>query len=417
MLLFDRDVAQAKTYFVGTHRSVSPAETLARYAPLLPLFGITRLADITGLDSIGLPVYTAIRPNSRSLATSQGKGCDHASAKVSAMMESIESWHAERANRACEYESYNALRRRSNVVDPFECARGRGMAPEKDVPIYWTRGWDLMARNWCYVPSELVTLNLTYNSGFRPTFSMNSNGLSSGNHPLEAIAHGLCEVIERDADTLWTRGPEAEKFASEIDLRTIDDPACLSTLALLARANVAVDAWDVTSDLGIPVYKVNIYPDAESARWRPVPAAGGYGCHLSPGVALMRALSEAIQSRVTAISGSRDDVLHEKYEKLIGDAMNQHAGAPSPRRTPSRSFKARGRLDTQTFEGDIEALLQTLKKAGVSHAVAVDLSQESINIPVVKVIVPGLEDFQESPGYQPGKRALARTQTPTRPRS
>jgi YcaO-like protein with predicted kinase domain len=411
MLLFDQDVVQSKSYFRGTHRSVSPAETLSRYVPLLPFFGITRLADITGLDSIGLPVYTAIRPNSRSLATSQGKGCDHDSAKVSAMMESIESWHAERANRACRYDSYNSLRRTSNVVDPFECARGRGMAPEKDVPLYWTMGWDLMAQNWCYVPSELVTLNLTYNSGFRPTFSMNSNGLSSGNHPLEAIAHGLCEVIERDADTLWTRSAEEEKIATQIDLATIDDAASLSTLALLARANVAVEAWDITSDLGIPVFKVNIYPDAESARWRPVPAAGGYGCHLSPGVALMRALSEAIQSRVTAIAGSRDDVLHEKYEKLIGDAMNQHAVVPAPRRTPTRSYQTRARRDTPTFEGDIETLLQALRQAGITHAVAVDLSFEPIKIPVVKVIVPGLEDFQESPGYQPGKRALARTRT------
>ena len=89
MILFGEPVSAPKTYFRGTHRSVSPAETLCRFGTRLSEFGITRLADITGLDSIGLPVYVAIRPNSRNLSTSQGKGSDHDSAKASAMMESI----------------------------------------------------------------------------------------------------------------------------------------------------------------------------------------------------------------------------------------------------------------------------------------------------------------------------------------
>ena len=59
-----------KTYRAGTHRSTAPEETLARVAPLLPALGITRLANITGLDRIGIPVVVACRPNSRSLAVS-----------------------------------------------------------------------------------------------------------------------------------------------------------------------------------------------------------------------------------------------------------------------------------------------------------------------------------------------------------
>jgi ribosomal protein S12 methylthiotransferase accessory factor len=91
----DRAYAMQKGYLAGTHRTRSPAETLAAYLPLAPQMGITRVANLTGLDQIGLPVYTAIRPNARSLATSEGKGLDDASAKASALMESIESWHAE----------------------------------------------------------------------------------------------------------------------------------------------------------------------------------------------------------------------------------------------------------------------------------------------------------------------------------
>lgn len=79
-------------------RLVSAEETLARVKPLFPLFGITRVANVTGLDTIGIPVVMVNRPNSRGLAVSQGKGVTLAAAKASAVMESIESWHAERAS-------------------------------------------------------------------------------------------------------------------------------------------------------------------------------------------------------------------------------------------------------------------------------------------------------------------------------
>ena len=66
----------AKCHRLGTHRILSPAETVARVTPLMALMGITRVADVTGLDRIGVPVVMVCRPNARSLAVSQGKGCD-----------------------------------------------------------------------------------------------------------------------------------------------------------------------------------------------------------------------------------------------------------------------------------------------------------------------------------------------------
>ena len=65
-----RELAAAKGYTAGTHRTRSPADTLAAWAPLMPRLGITRLADITGLDVIGLPVIQAVRPNARSVSVS-----------------------------------------------------------------------------------------------------------------------------------------------------------------------------------------------------------------------------------------------------------------------------------------------------------------------------------------------------------
>ena len=101
----------AKLYRVGTHRVVAPEKTLERLRPHMARLGITRLANVTGLDRVGIPVVMAMRPNSRSVAVSQGKGVDLDAAKASALMESVESWHAERIAHPTLYGSFDDLSR------------------------------------------------------------------------------------------------------------------------------------------------------------------------------------------------------------------------------------------------------------------------------------------------------------------
>ena len=79
----------------GTVREMAAEETFKRLKPHLAEFGITRVADITGLDTIGIPVLTVVRPLARSLSVSQGKGVTRDLAAVSGVMESIEMFHAE----------------------------------------------------------------------------------------------------------------------------------------------------------------------------------------------------------------------------------------------------------------------------------------------------------------------------------
>ncbi len=69
---------------------MSPRETLSRVEPLLAGFGITRVARHTGLDDIGIPVWCAYAPNSRSIVIAQGKGLTDIDAKVSTVMEALE---------------------------------------------------------------------------------------------------------------------------------------------------------------------------------------------------------------------------------------------------------------------------------------------------------------------------------------
>jgi YcaO-like protein with predicted kinase domain len=86
-------------YWTGTHRLVAPEETLERVQRFFPVMGITRVADITGFDTIGIPVIAVCRPNSRSVVVSLGKGLDVMAARASGVMESIEAFMAERIVR------------------------------------------------------------------------------------------------------------------------------------------------------------------------------------------------------------------------------------------------------------------------------------------------------------------------------
>jgi len=131
-----------KLHRAGTHRTRSPAETLAAYGPRMGELGITRLADVTGLDHVGLPVYMAVRPNARSLSVSQGKGIDRDSAKASALMEAIEGWHAERVELPLRYESLAALRRAGEaVLDVRRLQLHPGATLRDEAPIAWVHGY------------------------------------------------------------------------------------------------------------------------------------------------------------------------------------------------------------------------------------------------------------------------------------
>jgi YcaO-like protein with predicted kinase domain len=201
-----------KRYRAGTHRLVSPEETLRRVRPLMAVMGITRIANITGLDRLGIPVVTVCRPNSRSLSVSQGKGLDLTSAKVSGLMEAVEMYHAEHITLPLTLASYNELRFSHPLVDVTRLPRLSVGSFHPALRLLWMEGRELRGNTPVWLPFELVhtdfTLPLPSGSG---SFFMSSNGLASGNHLLEAISHGLCELVERDATTLWHLSPAHER--------------------------------------------------------------------------------------------------------------------------------------------------------------------------------------------------------------
>jgi ribosomal protein S12 methylthiotransferase accessory factor len=403
-----------KGFRAGTHRTIAPEATTARLARLLPVLGITRVADVTGLDSIGIPVVMVCRPNARSLSVSQGKGLDLAAARASGLMEAAELYHAERITLPLKFASWNELRFTHGMVDVAALPRLAASAFHDDLRLLWIAGTDLAAGSGgetLWVPYESVHLNCTLplppGSG---CFPLTSNGLASGNHLLEALCHGLCEVIERDAWTLWELSGAAARARTRVDLGTVDDPACRAILGLYERAGIAVAVWEITSDLGVAAFRSMIL-DRDPEPFYAVGASAGMGCHPSREVALLRALTEAAQSRLTSIAGARDDMVRAQYALSRNPDVVHRLRAEieegcRPEDAP-RSLRQAPTFESATFDADLRWLLERLATAGLRQVVAVDLTQEGLGIPVARVIVPGLETFAAIPGFKPGPRALA----------
>jgi ribosomal protein S12 methylthiotransferase accessory factor len=123
--------------------------------------GITRTANITGLDSVGLPVVMVCRPNSRSLAVSQGKGLTLEAAKASALMESVEFYHAERITQPLKLGSYEQLRYTHNLLDEESLPRTSISLFNPTLRLLWIEGHDLMHDEAVWVPYELVHTDYT----------------------------------------------------------------------------------------------------------------------------------------------------------------------------------------------------------------------------------------------------------------
>jgi ribosomal protein S12 methylthiotransferase accessory factor len=394
-----------KAFDAGTHRMIPPQETLERVTPLMPVMGITRIANVTGLDTIGIPVVMVSRPNSRSVSVSQGKGATLEAAKASGLMESVESYHAERISLPLMLGSYEDIRYTHKVVDVDRLPHLTDSLYTPHTQLLWIEGKDLLSNHGLWVPYEMVHLDYTLPL---PTghgcFVPSSNGLASGNHLYEAISHGISEVVERDATTLWHLLDSEEQERTRINLDTVDDPSCRELLEKYSNAGVLVAVWEITSDIGMPAFLCRILQEAPPPYndYRP---ASGMGCHPSRKIALSRALNEAAQSRLTFISGARDDLWRSDYDSFLDPATHKIWLSYMESTWQGRNFQDAPTWDTTSFEDDIAWELERLKSVGIDQVVAVDLTKSEFGIPVVRVIIPGLEGMDHSPKYVPGERA------------
>ena len=382
-----------ESYFDRRYR---PDETVRRLWPLLDELGITRLARQTGLDRIGIPCWAAFRPNSKSLAGAQGKGLTDAAACASALMEAAEVAVAE----------YPRAARRTDTAARLEAGGEAWFDPMRFMPfgeeldrarrITWLAGADLHSHKRRWVPLDLVDMDgeTSEIEGICKT----SNGLASGNTLEEAAFHALCELIERDATTSWSMLSPSARAARSFPCAELNDQQVDDLVRKMLDAGLAVRLIDQTSDLGIPVVMALVGPaDPDNARYLDVCA--GYGAHPVAVRAALRALTEAAQSRITAIAASRDDLGPAAFDAdafaedaaILGHEPMAHAPRGMDLGTPLQELS--------------RACVEALSRNDIA-ATLVRVDGGDLPFAVVKVLSEDLEDRGANLNWRPGRRAL-----------
>lgn len=379
-----------KGYTFDTHRVKPPEETLKFARKSARNAGITRVADITGLDRIGIPVFTSMRPKAGEGAVTvyNGKGFTPQEAEASAIMEGVERYSAEPGDHRLFAGNLGSLGREGyEVLDPVRLIIPTLRRYSQAEELEWVLGTSITKGVDILVPAEAV---------FHPyaranqLFQTNTNGLAVGNAMEEAVIHGLMEVIERDAwslfevDTSSSRDLDVE--GSRCNCRPVRE-----IVRKLEAASVRVFLKDITSDVGIPTIAAAL--DDEMTK-DPALLSLGVGAHLVPEIAVLRALTEAIQSRLTTIHGTREDTFKAEFARRIGyermRRINRRWFEPS---RGSVTVDELGAHVSGDFLDDINFTLERLRNVGLGEVILVDLTRKGLGIPAVRVIVPGLEVY------------------------
>ncbi|WP_394825906.1 YcaO-like family protein [Pendulispora albinea] len=387
-------------------RSIADTEAAAIAQKLGRIIGVTRVAQLGELERFGLHVGAAYRASEWSSTIGSGKGESIERAITGALMEELEKYCQERFTPDTAIDTPFCRLEPASAIDPRQCALPFDSSYSATSPIAWSWADDLVAGEPILVPTALVSMRRVRNdvlySPRRGAKIFSSNGLASGFTITEALVHALCERIERHAMKLAEQAisnpghlPERSRWPfTYIDLLRCPD----STQRLLdgiRRAGYEARVMDVTGEVGVPTFSARIFRPAALHGLDEKYAAGAC-THPNAEVALNGALLEAVQGRITAISGAREDFgikarslgRHERPRPLSrGDAYWIRPYVPKKPLTD-----VRGKVAPSARE-DLEFILQRLTAAGFERVLYWDLSrQETSPAHVVRALVPGMED-------------------------
>jgi thioglycine synthase len=419
----------------GTSRIRPAQETLVKVIPISKKIGLTRLADITDMDVLRIPNYSAVVPGTEDyIWVYSGKGPTREHAMASALMESIERYSSLPAGGPRKFirSSYTELSKAHKVLHPDRVVEPMRFEYRNDMPMDWLAGYDIANDEEVMVPASIALFRYTPSSPAVNPFSyFHTNGLASGNVIEEAVCHALCEVIERDAMSLAELRASAipfhilrtvlhslnsaglkmlpipaERFVDDpgvfpdVDISGIDFEPVSKLVDKFERAGISLTVKDITSDTGIPTF------NASSVEWVTHDygyLAEGHGTHPDARIALLRAITEVSQTRAANIQGARDDLRKIKYGE---QNMDDQRAWQFMRSTRKIKFSQVRTFFNEDILDDIKLILSRLKGTGLSQVITVDLTNPEIGIPVVRAIVPGLETFKITKSVM-GMRARA----------
>lgn len=415
----------------GGHRSVAPHILFERLTHhISPVSGIVASLHPSEMDGRATPVTPSYVADYGSIDASRdmaglldglyrragGKGRTHEQARMSALGEAIERYSgAFQGDEPRIRASFASLGARA--IHPNSCmhfsrrqfdnreesnsnsTRSTWVAEPMDesLEIDWSPIYSLTHGTTRYLPTAYCYYG--YSDRHDVEFARaNSNGCAAGSNKEEAILQGFMELVERDGVAIWWYN---QLKRPGVDLDSFDEPY-IHELRTRYRA-MHRDLWvlDVSSDIAIPIF-------AAVSRRTDKPVEDiilGFGAHLEPRTALLRALTELNQSLppVSSVTAGGDE-----YIGVNERAINWWRTATidnQPYLCPDASAALRSRSDypnraTDDLRDDISVCVQHVQTRGLETLVC-DQTRADIGLSVVKVIVPGMRHFW--PRFAPGR--------------
>ena len=370
---------------------------------LLEQFGISRVAELTGLDNVGLPVYTCVRALSNTVSIHAGKGLDRSASRAGALMEAIEFEVAEHPQGS--YRIARAVDLDPKTFVPLEdCFPARSSVLNNLTPMAWEDVVNVQNGQTKLIPSDLVWLDTRIKSQPLMYVQMGSNGIASGGTLEDAILSGLYEVIERDAWTLNQFLLDSGFLLNRTPLIDLP-PRIESCVRKIEAADQKIHLFAITNDYEIPVFSAIILDLSGQCAG----TFGGYGCHLNAEIAALRAITEAAQARCCYISGARDDLFRRQF--LLMKRMDQNKlhdlFNDLPTGSPLSEYRV---LNFPDVRSELRYLLKLIRTFGVSDVYVKEMgSYVGGAVNVVRVISPQCEPFRFD-HWTPGLRCLSYAQ-------
>jgi ribosomal protein S12 methylthiotransferase accessory factor len=363
---------------------VDPDTYLRRLLPICRQAGITRIADVTGLDRLRLPVAQTVRPAALSEVTSLGRGRSIAQAAIGAIMEALERYYAELAPaRSAVLASADELATPEGLFDSQ--LDDRASTAWRRTPTIWIAGYDLRTGCSQMVPLELVHTRYTDPPPtFDGLFLRTTTGLACHSTWHQAAAHALFECIERDA---IARAFDTHGFFDRyrLDPESLG-PAVDRLTGFLAEHDISVGFWHARSPTGIAVVWCQTI---EVGAGHPVLAlpTEGYSAGRDLAQAAENALREALATRAGAISGARDDQTAGHYHKRVDSIVAK-----------ARQLILNPDSFTQIVEGrpvsSLQDLLDRIADTGLGPVLAVPLgSNPDGPVRCVRMLMPRARPF------------------------
>jgi ribosomal protein S12 methylthiotransferase accessory factor len=393
-------MSEVKTRSQIREESARAVNSLSR-AELLKNFAISRVSELTGLDGIGLPVYTCVRALSETISIHGGKGLEKSDARCSAIFEAIEFEAAEHPQgkfliaRAAEIPAEDRL--------PIEdCFPARASTVNDFTRLAWEEATNIQNGSSKLIPSDLVWMVPRIKDQPLMYLQMGSNGLASGASGEDAMLSGLYEILERDA---WTLNQFLLDNCGILPSRTplINLPPRLESIVRkIEAAGIKLHLFDITNDYRVPVFSAVLVDLSGNVAG----TFGGFGCHLNAEIAAIRAITETAQARCCYISGARDDLFRRQF--LLMKRMDQHKLDSMFNDLPLGSSISDYRVTKfPDVKSELRYLLKLIRSHGVSEVFVRPLGTfVDQKVHVVRVFSPQCEPFRFD-HWQPGLRCLS----------